>query len=112
MRRSSSAFSILTSISSISNGFWTKSKAPLFIASTAVVTEPNAVIRMTEVDGWSAFAVRRTSRPSLPPIFRSLSTTSKYASCSRAIAALPFGASSVSWPASVRARASPRRSAS
>ncbi len=36
-----------------------------------------AVIRMTAVVGCSAFVVRSTSRPSLPPILKSLRTTSK-----------------------------------
>jgi len=82
------------------------------MASTAVPTEPNAVIRMTAADGCSAFVDRRTSRPSLPPIFRSLSTTSNDPSCRHSMAMLPFGASSTSCPASMRARASARRSAS
>ncbi len=66
------------------------------IASTAVCTEPNAVIRMTAVFGCSALAVRSTSRPSDPPILRSLSTTSNAPSCSFSMAALPLGASSTS----------------
>ncbi len=40
-------------------------------------TDPNAVIMMTAVVGCSERVVRRTSMPSLPPILRSLSTTSK-----------------------------------
>jgi len=35
------------------------------MASTAVPTEPNAVIRMTAAEGCRAFADLRTSRPSL-----------------------------------------------
>jgi hypothetical protein len=42
-----------------------------------VFTEPNAVIRITAVVGCSARVVRSTSSPSLPPILRSLNTTSK-----------------------------------
>ena len=45
--------------------------------TTAVFTVPNAVMRMTAVVGCIARVVRRTSMPSLPPILRSLSTTSK-----------------------------------
>ncbi len=48
--------------------------------------------------GCSVLAVFSTSRPVLPPIFRSLTTTSKKPSCSFSMAALPFGASSTSWP--------------
>ena len=47
----SSAFAILTSISSISNGFCTKSNAPALMSSTAVETDPNAVMRITAVEG-------------------------------------------------------------
>jgi hypothetical protein len=47
------------------------------MASTAVDTEPNAVMRMIADEGCSVFAVFSTSRPVLPPIFRSLTTTSK-----------------------------------
>ncbi len=82
------------------------------MASTAVWIDPNAVMRITAVVGCSVFAVRSTSMPSLPPIFRSLRTTSKGPSWSRSMAAVPFGASSTSWPASVSARAMPRRSES
>jgi len=46
------------------------------ILPTAVFTEPNAVIKITAVVGWRARAVRSTSIPSLPPILRSLRTTS------------------------------------
>ncbi len=45
------AFSILSSISSISKGFCTKSKAPIFMASTAVWIDPKAVMRMTAALG-------------------------------------------------------------
>ena len=44
--------------------------------STAVLTEPNAVISTTEHAGWSALAVLSTSMPVLPPMRRSLTTTS------------------------------------
>ena len=47
------------------------------LASTAVLTDPNAVIRITDADGCRVLVVRSTSRPSEPPIFRSLTTTSK-----------------------------------
>ena len=77
--------------------------------STAVETEPKAVIRMTAHVGCSVLVVLSTSSPVLPPIFRSLTTTSKKPSCSFSIAALPFGASSTSCPASAIACASPRR---
>src|SRR5262245_48209510 len=82
------------------------------MASTAVETEPNAVMRMTAVVGCNCLAVFNTSSPVLPPIFRSLTTTSKKLSCSFSMAALPFGASSTSCPASATACASPRRSES
>ena len=107
--RSSIAFSIFSSISSISNGFWTKSKAPIFIASTAVWIEPNAVIRITAALGWIDRVVRSTSMPSAPPMRRSVSTTSNWLSCSRSMATVPFGASSTSWPALVSARTRPLR---
>ena len=52
--------------------------APLFaIVLWALFRSPKAVIRITAVVGCRARVVRRTSMPSLPPIFRSLSTTSK-----------------------------------
>ena len=56
---------------------WLPKLASGEILPTAVFTEPNAVIRITAVVGCRARVVRRTSMPSLPPIFRSLSTMSK-----------------------------------
>ncbi len=47
------------------------------MASTAVDTEPKAVIRMTDEVGWVVRVVRSTSMPSEPPMRRSLTTTSK-----------------------------------
>src|SRR5215204_2229979 len=66
-------------------------------------------MRMIADEGCSVLAVFNTSRPVLPPIFRSLTTTSKKPSWSFSMAALPLGASSTSWPASDTACARPRR---
>src|SRR5262245_55065724 len=66
-------------------------------------------MRMIADEGCRVFAVFSTSRPVLPPIFRSLTTTSKKPSCSFSMAAFPFGASSTSWPCSDTACARPRR---
>ena len=52
---------------------WHRSALLSFVPTDKV----SAVIRITAVVGCSARVVRRTSRPSLPPILRSLKTTSK-----------------------------------
>ena len=67
---------------------------------------------MTAQVGCSALAVFSTSRPVLPPIFRSLTTTSKKPSWSSRWRRCRSGASSTSWPASATAWARPRRSES
>src|SRR4029078_13099112 len=67
---------------------------------------------MSALVGCSAVAVRSTSMPSLPPILRSLRTTSYCPSWSFSIATLPLGASSTSWRASGRGRTIPTLSES
>ena len=52
------------------------SKAPAFMASTAVSTEPKPVIMMTWVRGWAARNSRRTSSPLVCAMRMSVSTMS------------------------------------
>ncbi len=56
-------------------GFSTKSNAPSFIAATAVSTVPYAVMSTTWVSGETCLSARKRSRPEVPGIMRSVTTT-------------------------------------
>ncbi len=58
------------------NGLVRKSKAPSFMASTAVSTVPKAVMIMVTASGSKAETWRSTSTPSMPSILRSVTTKS------------------------------------
>ena len=58
-----------------SNGFSTKSKAPIRIASTAIGTSPWPVIRMTGRPGSIDCSRRSSAMPSMPGMRMSLMTT-------------------------------------
>jgi hypothetical protein len=73
-------------------GLVTKSHAPSFIASTAVSTVPNAVMRMNSVSGDTVFAARKRSSPLMPGIMRSVRHVLTRSRRSRSRAALPSGA--------------------
>ena len=79
-------------------GLVTKSAAPWRMASTALSTEPWAVIRTTVVSAWSAFTRRSSSIPSSEGMTRSVTTTScRY--CSNSASALtPSAATSTVHP--------------
>ena len=74
--RRSSVRATSTSSSSRSMGLVRKSAAPRFIASTALATVPNAVIRITGTSGLIARRLSSSDRPSLPGMRRSVSTRS------------------------------------
>jgi hypothetical protein len=59
---------------STSTGFWMKSYAPSFIASTAFSIVPKAVITITGQSGSLSLACRSTAMPSAPGRRRSVST--------------------------------------
>ena len=61
----------------MSNGLVTKSYAPARIAAIAVSSEPNAVMTMTGTSGRFSFKRAQRSRPFIPRIFTSVTTTSK-----------------------------------
>jgi hypothetical protein len=48
----------------------TKSAAPAFIPSTASGIDPQAVIRITGIDGVAALMSRKSARPSSPDVRR------------------------------------------
>ena len=58
----------MASSRSLSHGFWTKSRAPRRIASTATSTEPHAVITTTGSDSSAVWMRLSRSRPSSPDV--------------------------------------------
>jgi hypothetical protein len=74
-RRSAAARTRINS-SSLKNGFWTKSTAPSFIASTAVSTVPKPVMMMKDASTPASRSFRSTSMPESPGIRMSDRTTS------------------------------------
>ena len=72
--RASAAFWHSSASRSGSNGFSTKSKAPIRIASTAIGTSPCPVIRITGRPGSTDCSRRSSAMPSMPGILMSVTT--------------------------------------
>src|SRR5438046_178305 len=68
------ALAMIAFSSACSKGLVMKSKAPAFIASTALSTRPWAVTTITGTSGWETTTLRSSERPSIFGITRSVTT--------------------------------------